>query len=298
MAVELELEVRDVTAVQSDYKFKLDLNSRETGFYAYNGNFECDPANLGNEETTYTPGRVPAGSAPSWTIVRCGLGTPGNDGFGVVAQPIGGGADVALGNTGETPLAWHRDDAQVNYLMQLADIEGARPAGLPASYAYDRAVAEGAVPTAVQRLSNRMGGRPFSALPPYDVKVKAYWAGSETNTRGCTIPGSIACVRIDGPYPHLEAVTMWIKYPPAPKNPLSTIWPKWTDVTTPPTSFWAQQAFFYLPQVVGHELGHGLGVFHLPSGHMMGPYQVGTVWKGPTSNDIYGFNQTRLSHDH
>ena len=184
--------------------------------------------------------------------------------------------------------------------MQLADIEGARPAGLPATYVYDRAVAERSVPTAVQRLSNHMGGsRPFSALPPYDVEIKAYWAGSQTGTRGCTIPGSIACVRIDGPYPHLKAVTMWIKYPPAPMTRFMD-WPQWTDVTTAPApaNHRAREAFFYLPQVVGHELGHGLGVYHLPGSHMMGPYQRGTVWTGPTPNDLYGFNQTRLNHDH
>ena len=142
-----------------------------------------------------------------------------------------------------------------------------------------------------------MGGTPFSALPPYNVEIKAYWAGSETNTRGCQLRSANACIGVDGDYPHLDSTTMWIKYPPA----IQTIfghWPKWTVVTIPPplTDYPARQAFFYLPQVIGHELGHGLGVIHLPDGHMMGRYKRGTVWTGPTASDLYGFNQTRLSH--
>ena len=123
--ITIEIDTWDLISEQSDYKFKLDLNSSETGFCAYNGNFECDPTNLGNEVTTFTPGR-----APSWTIVRCGLGSPGNNGFQVIAQLNSGGADIALNNTGEIPLAWHREDRQVSYLMQLSSIEGARAGGL------------------------------------------------------------------------------------------------------------------------------------------------------------------------
>ena len=291
-SITIEIDTWDFTSEQSDYKFKLDLNSSETGFYAYNGNFECDPANIGNAVTTFTPGR-----APNWTIVRCGLGSLGNNGFQVIAQLNSGGADIALNNTGEIPLAWHREDRQVSYLMQLATIEGSRPAALPGTYVYDRALAEGSVSTAVNRLSNRIGGAPFSALPPYDVEIKAYWAGSETNTRGCQLRNATACIGVGGSYPHLDSTTMWIKYPPAIQTMFGD-WPEWTDVTTapPPYAYRARLAFFYLPQVIGHELGHGLGVIHLPLGHMMGRYIPGTVWTGPTPSDLYGFNQTRLSH--
>ena len=133
-----------------------------------------------------------------------------------------------------------------------------------------------------------------------DVTIKRHWYKVLTNK--CGSWHALACVKQDGSqdYPHLGGHTMYINYPPKGWNWRGFV-TRWTNdiVTAQNKNF--KDVYYYMPQIVMHELGHVMGLGHYKGAtatdaHIMGGYKMHGPVGSPSPNDKHGMAEVRRAH--
>ena len=253
------------TADPQNYSFTLQLNSADTGFYVATVSADCGPSSW-----TFTgpPGPI--------RLIRCGLGSTSNTGMKITAMLNPSGPTFDVMSTGRIEQGWHRDDLVTSYYMDLASLDGSQQPGFNNYTNADRTQFETEIDDGAAEWNRRTSRTVFQKLvlssPPeilsavIDVHIKGYWyeiAGHcgpppQPNwvVLGCTTSGV-------GTYPHVGLEQpLWLKFPPGGMTVDSTgniVVTEWTTSLSDAR----KPEFYYLPQIVKHELGHSAGLGHL-----------------------------------
>ena len=301
------------TAQISDYQFSVKVNPDTTGMYISEDwkKSDCEPGNEGDEQSGWYKS-----SSFRIKVVRCSLGTLTNEGFEVIAKlrpPASPAPEVALAPTGRIKQAWHQSDRLVHYtLITSPAISGTVPALVPASNfsKTDFSIGLTNAVTALNKAIRKETGREvFYPAVDGEVTIKAYWDGY---SEGCKRPIALGCHEhrwTYGGYPHMGISTILIQYPPAlydNSTPTALVWADWTISITEIKEAEALghgTSKYYLPAAILHELGHTLGVEHVPedpnneSHHKMDPgYDAPSYDMDLSNSDLNGMVNALNDH--
>ena len=217
--------------------------------------------------------------------IRCDVGNGANTGMVLRALPKDGGAEVTVETTGSIPQGWHRPSSGASYTVaaQSTHIGLVRQGTLYAVEDWNTAVGTDYFTRATNASSA-------------SVTIKSYRRsqGDECKSLVGFFSGNIiACADSGGPFPHLDdEAIIWIAFPP-------------DDVVYWTNSLWEARndsgGALYLPEVMTHELGHTVGLGHLPPGSMtimQESYDEDKRLEAPTNQDVYGFALVDEPHAH
>ena len=287
----------------AEHKFRLWTNPSGTGLYVVTDNdLECDPGDEGGE---YTEWSNRLNQSPR--LIRCDIGNAASN---VEVQMLRNGehAFTTIASIGPIPHGWHREGGLTKYIKALATPEGVKPARLPANY-HDSSVFSNSVDQARDAINGAVVGSALKEMfiaSNAHVEIKPYWEGADK----CT-SGSLGCYTIGGAYPHLHNdKAIWILTPPS--EPVDFFGVKvetqWTHTTSVYNLFLAEYTYYFLPNIMAHEMGHTLGLFHLPEGteHIMtdgpsttdwGGPALGSSERGPSGSDSAAFQRVTADHN-
>ena len=288
----------------ANYEFSVNVKSGRTGLYVVrNWNYECEPGNSGDQQSGWF-----RGNTFRVNVVRCGLGSLTNDGFEVIARLGPTSPEIALTPTGAIKQAWHQEDRRVTYtLVTSPPIKGTKPADVFTSNFKAGELADSvtdAVGVLNKAIRQSRGSDAFFPDANGEVTIEAYWDGAT----GCSRPSAIACYTIDGSYPHMEARTLYVRYPPYVYDVTSAgsnIYAVWTNdpaVMKLTDNLNTEGSALFLPAVLLHEFGHTLGVNHLPETWPKDHHRMDSWYDPPSSNmtlsssDLYGMVQSLSEH--
>ena len=220
-------------------------------------------------------------------VVRCGLGVETNDGIDVYVRHKVGRSPRLLSNI-PVAQAWHNDDKQVTYQMDFDFLDKT----LPPSH-----------PGRLNPAKDLMVRQFLAATDRYNALHPGAFQGSSsdpdtrptvTTTYRCD-RNELGCVQKQQAqmYPHITKQLFWMSQPPAYKAGY-----EWT--TDLIKAKIPMEKKYYLPLVMMHEVGHLLGLGHLPSGEgIMSGYNLG-AYTGPglSVEDKHGLAQVFGTHTH
>ena len=268
----------DTTTNLSDWQFRVHTIPAATGFRVMRGygNQSRDCTHMG-PDSTYTDWTL--STTTELRLIRCGMGTQ-SGAFKMYARyrndpnPI---REFLIDQSWNIPRAWHQEDGQVAYTIDVArPSQGSRPNTVPSGH-YDsdmKNMIGASVRKAAGELNLDVKLGTFTETGD-DVTVKTFW---RTNSP-CDHEEEIACFEsFKGTYPHLDPSTIWIRLPPGtPEITTAGAVTEWTSDSNRINDPADRDRYFYLPWVMAHEFGHSLGALHLPYGYLMGPYRVRTT---------------------
>ena len=220
---------------------------------------------------TPTPsGKWQSGQNPSVQVTRCGVG----DGSSRVIVKVRDATPVpASGTSSETDYfsytiaqAWHQKDNAVTYRIEPTPTP--EPSATPMPSVQDAAAIAAAIWNSPGLGINVCEDGACSVSNPdgYTTSIEVVGHITETNCElavACHIPG--------GSHPHMGNTTVLVENPPVEGGSSMKMWANvLDDARMMPSST------FYLPVYIAHELGHGAGLQHHPSGRhlMLSPNQV------------------------
>ena len=259
------------------WKFRLLTNPGSTGIYVLTGGRACG-GSKGADRTSWE-----RGPTINVQLIRCGLGdSPPQTPYGFHVEAMHDKdkrkQEFVIARIDTILQGWHQDDRTVNYGFNFS-IKNSRPAGVHESN-YNEVVLEISAAIAAQILNGdlNLSRDVFESTDGSgnDVTVRAFW---EDATTTCTALTALGCFTQQGNYPHLSHGDLMIRYPPNPTLTSKGAPTEWTDNEVRATSYKEDpDRYFFLPAIIAHEFGHALGVYHLPSRHLMGGYSQGNAW--------------------
>ena len=237
-----------------------------------------------------------ADPADEFYLVRCKRGT-GKEFLYLQKRPLQSLANPPLVEFGsKIEEAWHRHDHQVDYQIDSSLLDKGPPTG----YAHSRDMSAAGFELGTGNAANAWNNTqtdvdfvPVESSP--DTTIQAYWnpSGGEGLINRCR---TIACTHPttggSADYPHLQHQDTWVEFPP--QYPLDTSPKQWTNSTWYAKRY--PQSYYYLPQVMMHELGHIAGLGHAHSGTVMGAAQRGNPISAPTGYDLDGMKHIYVDH--
>ena len=294
------------------YRFQLRLPA-STGFQP-SANGECSgPAAAPGDTTQLTTDWMP--SSHGFYLVRCGFGSSQSAAVEIWVQ-VPGGREARLDSRTVGGEAWHVPDHVLSY--RVAGTTAGVNGDTIELIASDRDSNDGLYPPPTSGTLAQLNGdfrhvalfegaadawgnlgagvsltritSNDSATVP-DAMIKGYWDPNPGKMgKDGTCGGSIACMYITGPYPHLENNRKFmIESPPHwGHEDNARIW------TTDFDKLKHDDAVYqYLPAVLVHEFGHAIGLQH-----SAGPGDVmnGAVRQGLSDNDQQGARATYAHH--
>ena len=294
----------------SDYVINVVFNSDQTGIYQDTRRDATCPAHPAGSSTLF----FPAAASTFIDAVRCEVGTRNNDGIVIQYKRNGSNPVHTIEFTGRIPQGMHYADLDAPYAISNATFDGAVPSYMvldpdhdtnPGYQADANAYMLQQFVDASEVWNDEAGGKTIfreSSSSVFDVDVRGYWHGGSTDTLcagrnpdinplGCTISRYRR-----GGNAHLVGAQVWVRWPPNGLNPKNII-TQWThDLSKVQAN---PEIYSYMPMMLTHELGHVIGLDHLPDGNMMG----GHVWGDPPTSlqpaDQYGFEQViKVLHAH
>ena len=264
----------------SDYRFRLVTHPSKTGFYTPSGFGGCSH---GLGDATISRGATPILGSSRWgdfyvRLIRCGLGSLSETSLEVQAERNDGTGDViSVYLPGRASQSWHQDARSATYKIVGGD-----------------QTLENGVDAGVKMWNDRIGGY-FTEMTGSSPSVKITYADVMPLSCGI-ITDPMACVNDgDGPFPHYGTGdrTMWVRTEPIEGG-------RWVNSLDR-----IENPFFdrYLPEVVAHELGHVMGLGHLPASAnalMRAEYDTDKRKRiqAPTAFDMSGFDIVNGSHPH
>ena len=286
--------------IASHYDFLLDLNSASTGFYfVKNGEITCPPNAYGDTTAEFNVGAVSL-----FNVVRCGLGTFGNQGFILKGRKGDSGPYLVMDDTGKIPQAWHQDNTPATYALDLASPYGSTHSQVSNYYTQNMRQDIERVSGNIPNQMNRHIGRTAlqkGASGSADIVVKLYWDNAGV-VPGCSDASVVGCMSsFDGqPYPHLyNQVDLWLRLPPQWFHKETGKWSEWTDNVSLLRRDRTGRRYKNLAFALMHEFGHTLGIRpHLPNGHVMGSQEYRYRPTVPSPNDLEAMKELTTPHTH
>ena len=299
--VEVVVTKLDSSVATSDYKFRLETNRSDTGFYVVTRNSQKCGSILGDTHSDWSTlirFRV--------ELVRCGLGNPRDARFRVTALHVPSNTIAEVSRTHPITQAWHRRGSQTKFVRSTASPSGSVPVDTTGDYAVPRVPADyykaniinSSIDKAVDvvnRMTHGDGLKEVFISSNANVTVEVYWEGYSGTDCG---PNVMACYVWGGYYPHLSEQTLWIRVPPRgfTKKGEPTAW---TNDANQIVDTEDRERLVFLPNIAAHEFGHTLGLPHLPKRetHIMSEHPGFHQWAGPSLSDFNGFQQVTRPHD-
>lgn len=288
--------------IPSGYKFRLVLNTSETGFQI-DSNGQCDWRFRLPNDAKMTDWFMVAGPdtstqrlVKSFRLARCGLGDAGNSGFRVEGSDSSGNEFLII-NSGRIEQAWHRSSNSVTYFVQGSRVNNGKyiinggtsldgsgtevPGLFPASpLSPNPALLEhqnymGAVKVWNNLLKGRLSLDPAASKTNAGIVIRGYWDTHPANGKDSKCGESIACTHGAGTYPVIgNGQPFWVEAPP-----------RWGDSrkydpnksdsenrkNQPKEKTWTddwlkytadRDNYQFLPKVLAHEFGHTIGLQH------------------------------------
>ena len=200
---------------------------------------------------------------------------------------------------GKVPQARHRhDDYELVYILDYRSVEGVPPSYTVATP--DEAEAKKATDKAADNWETVMDDAisikhflEVSDPNSTNTVVSPYWRGSPGV---CRTGHALACITyaVDADSHIVGSHLLKVSYPPG--SPIDGDTPQWTnDLDLAQADSDTIGLFYYLPNVLEHELGHAFGLGHARSRqHTMGKYDFFYLYL--TTNDQHGMEQAIASH--
>ena len=211
----------------------------------------------------------------TFAAVRCAIGRTTSDGLELRVRRVRGTEETTIA-THLMLQSWHRDGS-VSYNIDLASF--------------------GNIATKVQHELHQAAAMWNSEKADHFYSV--YFGGvvsavtivgfSPTHQNACARETVLACVSNSntGSFPHLGSQLIRVMFPLASGY-------QWTDdlamAQMPGTTM------IYIRQALAHELGHTIGLGHLPRGHIMGAYYLGEPLTSLQPDETYGFRKVTEDH--
>lgn len=308
-------------AVIGDYLFRLVFNTGQTGIHEDRRGGKC-PAHPSAYATTWAP----LTATTRVQLIRCEVGLDVNGGVDLQVKRGSTGSVVTIHATPELRQAIHQGDKYVPYAV-LPGFEGSVPSYLRSDddddFTLDSYRREGnALVERNTRVSanrwNRASGiaRLFAEVTSAnaEVEVKHFWHSGLRQDHRCDYAwDAMACLKPkleelpnvpgrDSNQDHIESAQLWIRWPPfGIRNGEISVW---TTDYAKATHNDTREQYIYLPTVVLHELGHALGLGHLPNDPreesvMRERYSfTSDPPKDFTSHDLHGLEKIVGNHVH
>ena len=284
-----------------DYEIQLKINSQDTGLYYQPTNPSVCHPEKPKTETGWKQLR-PLGAqqwSTSFRLIRCAIGT-GNEDLTMLVRLKDDktGPVYSKRVAGKVPQARHRDgNYEIVYILDYRSVEG-----VPPSYSVatpDEAEAKKAVDKAADNwetvMDDAISIKHFSEVSDpnsTNTVISPYWRGSPGI---CRMGHALACmiVAVDADSHIIGSHLLKVSYPPG--TPIDGETPQWTNDLDLAQDGNTEGLFYYLPNVMEHELGHAFGLGHARSRqHTMGKYDF--FYLHLTTNDQHGMEQVIASH--
>ncbi len=308
-------------AVIGDYLFRLVFNTDQTGIYEDWRDGKC-PAHPSANATTWAPLTNPA----RVNLIRCEVGLDVNRGIDLEVKRGIRGRVVTIDVTPELRQSIHQPDNYVPYVV-LPGFEGTAPSYLQsvgdddsALDAYRRqgnALVERNTRVSANRWKHASGiSRLFAEVSSAsaEVEVKHFWHNGTPRDDTCqNIWDAMACALLkleslqisgrDSNQDHIKSGEVWLRWPPFGINRDGQI-SLWTTDYGKATHDETRAQYIYLPTTLLHELGHTLGLDHLPNDPkkesiMRERYSfTSDPPKDFTSHDLHGLEEVVGTHAH